>query len=82
MEPEVIDRHVDEGLDAAEDDQTRAWLLMLRAAAGARWIGFHRRDPVLLEDRVAAGEEARVIGARIGDVALQVNALRSRRWRC
>ncbi|MFI5225117.1 MAG: AAA family ATPase [Candidatus Limnocylindrales bacterium] len=77
MEPEAIDRHVDEGLEAAADEPTRAWLLMLRAAAGARWIGFHRQDPVPLEDRVAAGEEARVIGERIGDAALQTNALRS-----
>jgi class 3 adenylate cyclase len=77
MEPDVIDRHVDEGLEAASDERTRAWLLMLRAAVASRWIGFHRPDPLPLEERVRSGEQARTVAERLGDVALQVNALRT-----
>ena len=45
MDPAVIDRYVDTGLEVATDGDTRAWLLALRAAAGLRWVAFHRADP-------------------------------------
>jgi hypothetical protein len=77
MEPEVIDRYVDTGLAAADDDETRGWLLAMRAAAGLRWLAFHRPDPVSLDQRIRAGEEGREIGLRSGDAALEANALRS-----
>lgn len=77
MEPEVIDRYVDTGLAAVDDDETRGWLLAMRAAAGLRWMAFHRPDPVPLEERIRAGEEGRALGMQIGDAALEANALRS-----
>ncbi|MDP9244700.1 MAG: hypothetical protein M3O77_06425, partial [Chloroflexota bacterium] len=78
MEPEVIDRYVDTGLAAVEDDdETRGWLLAMRAAAGLRWLAFHRPDPVSLDERIHAGEAGRALGMRTGDAALEANALRT-----
>jgi hypothetical protein len=76
MEPDVLDRYVDLGLEAATDPDTRAWLLVMRAAVGLRWVGFHRSDPVPLDERIAAAEAALKRGDAIGDVALQANAVR------
>ena len=62
MQPEVIDRYVDAGLAVGGQRRIKAWLQFLRAAAGLRWLAFHRTDPVLLEDRVQAGEAAALQG--------------------
>ena len=77
MQPEVIDRYVDAGLAVAPDEEARAWLLLLRAAAGLRWIAFHRPDPMPLEDRVRAGEAAFVKAQEIAEPALEANARRT-----
>ena len=77
MEPEVLDRYVDAGLAVSAESDTHARLLLMRAAVGLRWVAFHRVDPIPLEDRVKAGEEARIKGQEIGDVALEASALRS-----
>ncbi len=74
--PELLDRHVDLGLERATDPDTRAWLLVMRAAVGLRWVGFHRPDPVPLEERVTAAAAALERGDASGDVALQANAVR------
>jgi class 3 adenylate cyclase/tetratricopeptide (TPR) repeat protein len=76
MEPGVADRHVDTGLASDPDPETRAWLDVMRAAVGLRWIAFHRPDPVPLAERVRAGEEALAYGDAHGDVAIQANAVR------
>jgi tetratricopeptide (TPR) repeat protein len=76
MEPDAIDRYVDAGLAAAPDADTRAWLLMLRAAVGLRWVAFHRTDPIDLEQRVSAGEAAAEHAQQIADDSLLGNALR------
>ena len=49
----------------------------MRAAAGLRWLAFHRPDPASLDERIHAGEEARALGMRTGDAALEANALRT-----
>lgn len=77
MEPEVIDRYVDTGLAAVSDPDTRAWLLVMKGAAGLRWVAFHRDDPVPLEERVRAGEEARDRAGESGDETLAANALQT-----
>jgi len=77
MEPDVVDRYVDTGLAVADDDETRGWLLAMRAAAGLRWLAFHRPDPVSLDERIRAGEEGRALGISTGDAALEANALRN-----
>ena len=76
MEPDAIDRYVDSGLAAAPDDDTRAWLQMLRAGVGLRWDAFHRSDPLDLEDRVGAGAAAAEHARKVGDASLLANALR------
>src|SRR5207253_9069538 len=76
MEPDVIDRYVEAGLAAAPDADTRAWLLMLRAAVGLRWDAFHRTDPMDLEERVSAGEAAADHAQKVEEESLLANALR------
>jgi class 3 adenylate cyclase/tetratricopeptide (TPR) repeat protein len=77
VEPDVIDRYVDTGLEVATRGETRAWLLALRAAVGTRWLAFHRTDPMPLEERVGAAEEGLDYARQIGDSALESNALRA-----
>ncbi|HEY6058223.1 MAG TPA: hypothetical protein VIV06_09325, partial [Candidatus Limnocylindrales bacterium] len=76
VDPVEIDRHVDLGLAHDPQGDTRAWLLVMRAASGLRWVAFHREDPVSLEERVRAGEEAAQYAERIGDHTLLANAWR------
>lgn len=77
MDPAVIDEYVDLGLSVKGDEATRAWLLAIRAAAGLRWVAFHRPDPVPLEDRVQAAEEGLASARRTGDASLESTALRA-----
>jgi hypothetical protein len=77
IEPDVIDRYVDTGLEFATAGETRAWLLALRAAVGLRWRAFHRTDPMPLEERVDAANEGLAAARQIGDGALESNALRA-----
>ena len=77
VDPEVMDRYVDQGLELADEGEIRAWLLALRAAVGLRWIAFHRPDPLSLEDRVAVGKEGLAFARKGGDTALETNALRA-----
>jgi class 3 adenylate cyclase len=79
VDPEVIDHYVEEGLAADPDDRTRAWLEMLRAAAGIRWIAFHRPDPVPAGERIAALDAAYAWAEHADDTALQSNILHNRR---
>ena len=77
VEPDVIDRYVDAGLEVAPEGETRSWLLALRASVGLRWVAFHRADPLPLEERVAAGKEGLAYARQVGDSALESNALRA-----
>ena len=79
VDPEVIDRYVDEGRASDPDERTRAWLEMLSAAAGVRWIAFHRPDPVPTADRVRSLDAALAAADRMGDVRLRSNVLQSQR---
>ena len=75
MEPAAIDGYVDAGLEADPDPDTQAWLLLLKAAAGVRWMAFHRDDPVPYERRVADALEARKYAQRTGNTILEANVL-------
>jgi class 3 adenylate cyclase len=77
MDPAVIDRYVDAGLDAASTGEYGAWLMALRAAAGLRWVAFHRPDPLPFEDRVRAAEEGLAYARQVGDAALEAHAGRA-----
>ena len=75
-DPAELDRFVDLGL-ATATDETRAWLLLLRATVGLRWVAFHRDDPIPLDERVRAGEEAALYAELVDDPTMGANALRS-----
>jgi DNA-binding NarL/FixJ family response regulator len=61
--PAEIDEFVDEGLDLAEDAETRLWLLAMRGGAGMRWDAAHLSDPAFIADRSRAVNAA-LDGAR------------------
>jgi hypothetical protein len=67
---------VDLGLANTSQGDTNAWLLAMHANAGLRWIAFHRTDPVPLDHRVRAGQEAAEYAERVGDFTLEANARR------
>jgi class 3 adenylate cyclase len=79
VEPDVIDGYVDEGRAGDPDARTLAWLEMLKAAAGVRWIAFHRPDPVPAAERVRALDAAYDWAERHGDARLLSNVLHNRR---
>jgi DNA-binding NarL/FixJ family response regulator len=58
QDPVELDEAVDEGLRLANDPDSRAWLLGLKAAAGLRWTGWAPPDPVPAGDRLAAAAMA------------------------
>jgi class 3 adenylate cyclase len=76
VEPAVLDRYVDVGLANAAEGDTRSWLLVMRAAVGLRWVAFHRHDPVSVEERVGAGEQAAEYALGVEDWTLAANAWR------
>jgi DNA-binding NarL/FixJ family response regulator len=61
--PAEIDEFVDEGLDLAEEAETRLWLLAMRGGAGMRWDAAHLSDPEFVADRTRAVSAA-LDGAR------------------
>ena len=79
LEPDVIDRYVREGLEGDPDPGTRVWLELMSAAAGVRWIAFHRPDPVPAAERFRALDVARAASEQTGDVLLLMNELHIRR---
>ena len=76
VDPAEIDRYVDLGLDNATEGATRAWLLAMRAAAGLRWMAFHRPDPVPVSERIRAGQEAATYAETADDPTIAANARR------
>jgi class 3 adenylate cyclase len=79
MDPEVIDRYIDDGRRGDPDPSTLAWLDLLSAAAGVRWIAFHRPDPVPAAEHLRALDAARAAGERTGDTRLLLNERHIRR---
>ncbi len=79
MEPELIDAYVRAGFDGAPDEETRAWLDVLLAAAGVRWTAFHRPDPLPYQARVDAIEAAGAYAERTGNSILEASELHIRR---
>jgi hypothetical protein len=71
-DPALVDQFVAEGLDAAEDDIARAWLLLARGISARLWPGSEpfgqgrQRDPVPIEDRTADVEQAMATGEAAG----------------
>ncbi|HXY71789.1 MAG TPA: hypothetical protein VEM41_04540 [Actinomycetota bacterium] len=68
-EPAALEALVAEGLSENPDDVTRAWLLALRGACAHLWTGTEG-DPLPVEERIAAAEEAQLIGQSAGAIDL------------
>jgi tetratricopeptide (TPR) repeat protein len=65
------DALIAEGLAVVEDPRERATLLVAKAAMAARWLSVRDRDdPVPMEQRVAAAQEATRIADELGDPTL------------
>ncbi len=73
----VVDGYIDEGLSHHPEAATKAWLLALRGRASEAWATEGLPDPVSAPDRIGAAEEAVELARTLGDVDLQVVALRS-----
>jgi DNA-binding SARP family transcriptional activator len=71
-DPALVDQFVAEGLDAAEDAVSRAWLLLARGISARLWRGSEpfgqgtERDPVPIEERIADVERAMAAGEAAG----------------
>jgi class 3 adenylate cyclase/tetratricopeptide (TPR) repeat protein len=73
----TVDALVDEGLDRTRDPLTRGWLLAIRGLAAGSYAALSHPDPSPREWRIAAAEEAAVLGEREESIDLQALALRS-----
>ncbi len=72
-DPRVIEELLDEGLAAASDEKSRGWLLALTGTSASVWIG-RGVDPVPLEERIRATQEALAIATALEDPELHVYA--------
>jgi tetratricopeptide (TPR) repeat protein len=66
-----MDELIAEGLEATSDSETRGWLLASRGYAGVFRGSVERHDPVPLEERIAAAEEATRVGRELGNAELE-----------
>jgi DNA-binding NarL/FixJ family response regulator len=66
QDPAELDEAVEEGLRLANDPESRAWLLALKAAAGLRWSGWAPPDPLPIDDRLTAAAAALDAADRVG----------------
>jgi class 3 adenylate cyclase/tetratricopeptide (TPR) repeat protein len=66
-DPALAEAYIARGLAAVEDDVERAWLLLARGACARLWRGAEpfgqglRPDPMTIQDRISAAEQARSI---------------------
>ena len=72
-----VDGYVESALALGPERLDRAWLLALRAYAPTRKSGPPEIDAIPLAERIRAGEEAAQIGRELGNIDLQVLAIRA-----
>lgn len=75
QDPAELDEVVQEGLRLANDPESRAWLLALKAAAGLRRSGWAPPDPIPVDERLNAGATALDEATRLGAMNLTGIAL-------
>jgi DNA-binding SARP family transcriptional activator len=79
-DPVVVDQFVTEGLAAATDELSRAWLLLARGVSARLWRGSEpfgqgtEPDPVPIGERIADVERALAAGEAAGDPDLASSA--------
>ncbi|HJP67162.1 MAG TPA: AAA family ATPase, partial [Actinomycetota bacterium] len=69
-----IDELVEEGLGAVPDPESRAWLLAAKGHAGVYRESIEGHDPVPLDDRISAAEEAVALAREIGNAEVETFA--------
>ena len=74
-DPAEVERLLDEGLGATDNDETRCKLLAASAGARRMWVMWRGVDPIPTEKRIRSGEQARMIAERLGDAELRDLAL-------
>jgi tetratricopeptide (TPR) repeat protein len=70
-DPAEIERLLEEGLAASDDDETRCRLLAALCGARRFWRVLGGADPVPPETRIRSGEEAWILADRLGDAELK-----------
>jgi class 3 adenylate cyclase len=72
-----VDGYVDQALAAGPKERDRGWLLGMRAYLNTRKGNAQEIEAIPSAERARAGEEAVAIGRKLGDVDLQVLAIRA-----
>ncbi|HEX9097178.1 MAG TPA: adenylate/guanylate cyclase domain-containing protein [Candidatus Dormibacteraeota bacterium] len=72
-----VDGYIEAGLAAGPDPRDRGWLLGLRAYGNSRKGDSREIDLIPLAERTRAGEEAAEIAKDLGDIDLEVLAIRA-----
>ena len=70
QDPAELDEVIEEGLRLTNDQESRAWLLALKAAAGLRRSGWAPPDPIAVDTRIEAAATALERATRSDDVNL------------
>jgi hypothetical protein len=72
-----MEAFIDEGLQAARDEETRNWLTVLKGNVGLRWHWSGLEDPLSLSERIANAADAVRVAETLDDPALMSQAYRT-----
>jgi class 3 adenylate cyclase/tetratricopeptide (TPR) repeat protein len=75
-DPAAVEDLVREGLEAAVDEPTRAWLLALTGASAMYWRQDGKADPVPLEERIRSTREGLEVAEKLRIADLETFAAR------
>lgn len=75
-DPSLPDELIEEGLSAAEDDETRAWLLALSGESSLYWRIMKGDDPVPMQQRIDSVREGLALAEALDQPELQMFAIR------
>ncbi len=76
-DPAAVEALVREGLEVASDREERGWLLGVLGTCAIYWRSFAGHDPVRLQERIDATQEALAIGDALGVPELLTLAART-----
>jgi tetratricopeptide (TPR) repeat protein len=76
-DPSLPEELIQEGLSAAEDDESRAWLLALSGECGLYWMMMKGDDPVPMQQRIDSVREALALAEGLDQPDLQIFAIGS-----
>ena len=76
-DPSLVDDLIREGLSAAEDDESRAWLLTLSGESSLYWRAMKGDDPVPMQLRIDSVRQALELSEGLDQPDLQIFAIRT-----